>query len=536
MFKYSKIAASITLSIAILYSPVSSAEDTCDLSQVHKEVYDKFKLPEIPSSLEDCGIGGFLNFDFWFKFDDIDLSSLFCDFAKDVVGDFDETFKVDFKIGKDGLKVDSPIYSVQTGGIDKLAKGLLYDATGLEEGDTSLLDRVGNAYKGQIDAVKQAVTDATTSSPSKKAAQQAEASKSAANTQAFANAVKSGSSINLSDVADSVKAIDKVNVTATSNTQSGSTTMTDLSGNSSSVSSTFNGITLTSRQQTLLENIPPAQLNRMTDKALTKYLGLTPSQVQQLTYGATSTTTTGDTIVNGVTLNDVQKELYDNLSRANLMKRSDTYLMDYFDLSLQEVRMLKYGPAVQFRDMSNSSSTTPTIINQAGGGDNTRASASTNLDNYTQNSNAASSSTTKVSSNSPAITTHKVVGVSTVGRILGLNNSVMSKLYHYSMKDLATANPNKLARKLKITARKADEIKEIANYIHRNKAKEVNIHDDRSKGLVYYGNINARLTSSANSAVQRVSGNSAFSGTVSNDGKSGTRDLDELLFGKQTDQ
>ena len=62
--KFKKSVVSVAIALSLVTSTNALAEDSCDIGQVHEEVFDKFKLPEVPSSLEDCGIGGFLNFDF----------------------------------------------------------------------------------------------------------------------------------------------------------------------------------------------------------------------------------------------------------------------------------------------------------------------------------------------------------------------------------------------------------------------------------------------------------------------------------------
>jgi hypothetical protein len=274
----SLISTAIALSLATSTGAIAE-DETCDIGKVHEEVFDKFKLPEIPSSLEDCGIGGFLNFDFSFDFGDIDLSSLFCDFAKDVMGDFKKSMKVDFKIGKDGLNINSPIYSVNTRGIDDMAKDLMYGSTGIKEGAPGVLDQIGTAYEGSITATKNSINSQTYETRTGGS----NSSSGTGSTSNFAQAVRNGSSVNISDMQKNLVALENIQTVANSNTVGGNTNFSNLTGGNQSIEGPLGNVNLSASQQARLERLPESSLTLMSENELANYLRL--SDTQKLDFG-----------------------------------------------------------------------------------------------------------------------------------------------------------------------------------------------------------------------------------------------------------
>lgn len=247
-------------------------ETSCDMGQVHEELIDRFKLPEIPSSLEDCGIGGFLNFDFSFGLGDFDFSSLFCDFAQDVVGNFQENMSVDFDIGMNGISIDSPIYSLQTKGADQAVDELLYGATGVEQNGRGILGDASDAYRGTLSKVKRTFSDNgyTPGGAARNSFQDA------------ADRVRNNSSVNLEDVRRNIEAIQEVETTGTNNTQPGNTTFRTPAGGRVTIGGDMSGRIeadgYSEEQISRFNNIPYSQLNSLNERELAEYLELSPEQ------------------------------------------------------------------------------------------------------------------------------------------------------------------------------------------------------------------------------------------------------------------
>jgi hypothetical protein len=268
-----KSVVSATIALSLTASGSVVAEESCDIGKIHEEVFAKFKLPEVPSALEDCGIGGFLNFDFSFDFGDIDLSSLFCDFAKDVMGDFKKNMKVDFKIGKDGLNINSPIYSISTRGIDDLAKDLMYNGSGIKEGAPGVFDQIGTAYEGAINAATKSIDETVVEKRTGN-----NSSSGTGSTSNFAKAVRSGSTVNMSDIQKNLEELANINTIANTNTTVGSTEFKTIGGENQTINSSLGNINLTTVQQYKLEKLPESSLSSMTEKQLVEYLNLTEIQ------------------------------------------------------------------------------------------------------------------------------------------------------------------------------------------------------------------------------------------------------------------
>ena len=254
----------------------SSDETTCDMGQLHEEMIDRFKLPEIPSSLSECGIGGFLNFDFSFGLGDFDFSSLFCDFANDVIGDFKENMSVDFDIGMNGISVNSPIYSVQTKGADEAVNELLYGATGVEQNGRGILGDVSSAYRDTLRNVRRDLRGNDSrrgSTPSRSISD-------------VSSAVRNNSSYNIDDMRRNIDAIENVETTATGNTRQGNTTFNNLRGRQQSIGGepTYGSgdLRLTPRQIDRFTSLPYDQIRNLDERELEQYLEFSEEQRQQV--------------------------------------------------------------------------------------------------------------------------------------------------------------------------------------------------------------------------------------------------------------
>jgi hypothetical protein len=354
----SLISAAIALSMATSSSALAG-DDTCDIGKVHEEVFDKFKLPDIPSSLEDCGIGGFLNFDFSFDFGDIDLSSLFCDFAKDVMGDFKKSMKVDFKIGKDGLNINSPIYSVNTRGIDDMAKDLMYGSTGIKEGAPGVLDQIGTAYEGSIRAAKDSINAQTYETRTGGAV----SSSGTGSNSNFAKAVRNGSSVNMSDMQKNLVALENIQTVANSNTVGGNTNFSNLTGGNQSIGGALGSVNLSASQQAKLERLPVSSLTLMSENEIANYLRLSETQkrdfgmalpvteeevktvsesVKKL-YELKGISSPLDNVIRKVTLTDAQKKKLTSTNIENLRYMDTLELSNYLGLTPRQRNELGVG-------------------------------------------------------------------------------------------------------------------------------------------------------------------------------------------------
>lgn len=250
---------------------------SCDVGQVHEQLMDRFKLPEIPSSLEDCGIGGFLNFDFSFGIGDIDLSSLFCDFAQDAIGSFKESMKVDFKLDQNGVSINSPIYSMNTKGVDDMAEELLYGSTGVDKNGQGLLGDVEDAYRDTTKSIKRTFSDDSRQSTG---GWRSGSGKSAQ--EQFQDAVRGNSSVDIDKMQQNLENIKNVETRGKVNTTPGNTTIRDMDGNQQSIGGSIGDVELTDAQLDKLSRIPEDMLKRMSEENLAGYLNLTEMQVRSL--------------------------------------------------------------------------------------------------------------------------------------------------------------------------------------------------------------------------------------------------------------
>lgn len=258
------------------YEP-DSQETSCDMGQLHEEMMDRFKLPEIPSSLEDCGIGGFLNFDFSFGLGDFDFSSLFCNFAQDVIGNFKEQISVDFNIGMNGIEINSPIYSLKTKGADEAVNELLYGATGVDQNGDGILGNVSDAYRDTLSSVRREFSN-----------DRQENARATASIQDFGNRVRDNSSVRLEDVRRNIDAIQNVQTTGNQNTQPGNTRFNNGKGGvekiGGDVSYESRDLRLTPTQLERFNEIPYQQLQRMDEKEIEQYLRISEEQRRE-SYG-----------------------------------------------------------------------------------------------------------------------------------------------------------------------------------------------------------------------------------------------------------
>ncbi|WP_338854039.1 hypothetical protein WE348_20640 (plasmid) [Alteromonas macleodii] len=252
-------------------------ETSCDMGQLHEEMMDRFKLPEIPSSLEDCGIGGFLNFDFSFGLGDFDFSSLFCNFAQDVIGNFKEQMSVDFNIGMNGIEINSPIYSLKTKGADEAVNELLYGATGVDQNGDGILGNVSDAYRDTLSSVRREFSN-----------DRQENARATASIQDFGNRVRDTSSVRLEDVRRNIDAIQDVQTTGNQNTQPGNTRFNNGKGGvdtiGGDVSYGSRDLRLTPTQLERFSEIPYQQLQRMDEKEIEQYLRISEEQRRE-SYG-----------------------------------------------------------------------------------------------------------------------------------------------------------------------------------------------------------------------------------------------------------
>lgn len=259
------------------YEP-DSEETSCDMGQLHEEMMDRFKLPEIPSSLEDCGIGGFLNFDFSFGLGDFDFSSLFCNFAQDVIGNFKEQISVDFNIGMNGIEINSPIYSLNTKGADEAVNELLYGATGVDQNGDGILGNVSDAYRDTLSSVRREFSN-----------ERQENARATASIQDFGNRVRDTSSVRLEDVRKNIDAIQNVQTTGIKNTQPGNTRFSNGKGGidtiGGDVSYESRDLHLTPQQLERFNEIPYQQLKRMDENEIEQYLRISEEQRRE-SYGA----------------------------------------------------------------------------------------------------------------------------------------------------------------------------------------------------------------------------------------------------------
>lgn len=264
----------------------SSQDTSCDMGQLHDEMIERFKLPEIPSSLSDCGIGGFLNFDFSFNLGDFDFSSLFCDFAQDVVGNFKENMSIDFDIGMNGISINSPIYSMQTKGADEAVNELLYGATGVDQNGRGVLGNISDAYRDTLQNVKRDLTSS---------------SNNGRQTRSFTDVsreVRQGSAYSLDDMRRNIDAIQEIETTGTRNTRSGNTGFVDMNGNRQTIggdASSFNtqGLNLTSEQVRRFTSMPYDQIRNLSERELEQYLQFTEAQKQGAYSNRNSSSTRG---------------------------------------------------------------------------------------------------------------------------------------------------------------------------------------------------------------------------------------------------
>lgn len=274
-----KISAT-SLFIAIALGSYSSAalsqeeaeETSCDMGQMHEELIDRFTLPEIPSSLEDCGIGGFLNFDFSFGIGDFDFSSLFCDFAKDVVGNFKENMAVDFNIGMNGISINSPIYSMQTKGADQAVDELLYGATGVEQNGRGLLGDAQDAYRGTVNSIRRTYNGTP-------------AGRSFTD---MSSNVRSNSSVSLGSIRENIEAIENVEVNGRTYSNPNVRDIPIVDGGpmngggnvtiGGDMSRIIRDSGYTEQQIDRYNALPSRQRQSMNDKQLAEYLGLSEQQ------------------------------------------------------------------------------------------------------------------------------------------------------------------------------------------------------------------------------------------------------------------
>lgn len=245
----------IVTTIAAAFSPITLQAETCDVGKVSERVAQKYELPELPSALEDCGIGGFLSFDFGFDISDINLGDLFCGFAQDLIGDFSKSLTADFSLGQNGLSINSPVYSVNTASVDTLLTDAIYRQTGRPDG--AILDNFEGAYNS-------ALRDTQIRNGQSGSTPRTFNSRSGGN---FAAAVRGGSNINPDDVTSAAANIRDINIDVGAQQYSEEPINTPLSN----------------QQLQLLNNLSADDMDTMSDADLAGYLDITVTQLNQLT-------------------------------------------------------------------------------------------------------------------------------------------------------------------------------------------------------------------------------------------------------------
>lgn len=146
-FTFKLTAVSAYVGMGMSFSAMAS--DTCDIGTLHESVTERWELPEMPSALEECGISGFLDFDFGISVGS--LGDLFCNFANDLIGDFQQSLSVSFALDQHGLRINSPVYSYSSPSIETLAEDFVYGEDGPPDG---ILDRINSSVNDQRNALR----------------------------------------------------------------------------------------------------------------------------------------------------------------------------------------------------------------------------------------------------------------------------------------------------------------------------------------------------------------------------------------------